>query len=54
MSDMQMKLITLGIVALATIIFVYAPWRPKKKCPSCGCKVGEGMKSCPRCNSAII
>jgi hypothetical protein len=54
MTDFQEKLISLAIIALATIFFVYNPWRAKKICPSCKIKVDKSMNHCPKCNTALL
>jgi hypothetical protein len=54
MTDYQWKVVSLAIIALVTILYVYAPWRPKKKCPTCGIKVDREIHHCPKCDTALL
>ncbi|NIO17161.1 MAG: hypothetical protein GTN70_09205 [Deltaproteobacteria bacterium] len=54
MTEFQMKVLSLVVIAVATIIYVYAPWKPKKQCPSCGLKVDKELNHCPKCSTALL
>lgn len=54
MTDFHWKVVSLVVIGLATIIYVYAPWKPRKACPSCGLKVEKDVNHCPKCNAALL